>query len=663
MSQFNTTELDFDAIKENIKSYFKNSDSEFRDWDYEGSGLNSLLDILAYNTHYNAMLAHMSMNESFLDSAQLRANVVSRAKLLGYTPRSKNAATAGIDFIVTPGTAADSNFTIPKYTKFTTTISGKKYFFLSDVVTADLETDPDTGIQSYRFDGLILTQSKYEGPVIDQYYVDAGSNQRFVISDDDVDTDTLVVKVYSNPNSSDYNVYTKFEEFVGEYGSESTIYFLEENVFGKYEIRFGNNVFGKSPSPNSLVELEYIACDGSEANGATSFEFNGWSEAIDPDKIGSVIIDQVSSFSSAGSDREDLPSIKFNAPLNFISQKRAVTPSDYYTLISQNIGGIESLVVWGGEDEVPEDLGYVYICAKPSGTEEFLTDAQKTLIYNYLANKGIVGLRHKIVDPEYTYLYFDIEYKYNPSLTSKSEASLNNDISFNVENFGKNNLNTFDGVFRHSNFVSMIDNTNKAIINTTARIRAYKIMDLLDEDDEHEDDSPKTNHIVSLDFGFKLDGVVDQSAPVIINRPTFTASNFSYDPNHPSHEFYIEDRPQSESDSPESLGQFERPVFLVDTKDSPGKEWEIGTINLETGLLTIDLIVNNKDELEPPTLDLTPDTASAKIEVHVVPRSNDVVAKKAKIVQIDPSKCTYNGEVDTAFSNRANIGYNTFDRE
>lgn len=637
MAQFNTTELDFDKIKTNLVDYFK-SDPTFKDWDFEGSGLTTLLNVLAYNTHYNAILSHMSMNESFLDSAQVRSNVVSRAKLLGYVPRSAGAATASIQMVVTPPEGVtDHIMTIPEYTRFKAVVDGKSYSFLSETQSATL-----TG-GVYTFSDIKLTQGLYK---VSNFIVDKMVSQRFTIPERNVDSSTIVVRVFPNPQSDESDTYGRFTDFVGDRNKDSQIYFLNEGTNGKYEVSFGNDVFGKSPSATSRIELSYIVSDGSVTNGASQFKFVSWSDNTYRPSSKKVIT--TNSPAQGGDIRESIEEIKYNAPISFVAQNRAVTASDYYALLIHEVKGIDSLSVWGGEDhDVPNllscsgqtfnlNLGHVFICCKPTGTGKILTTEKKSEITTFLEKKGIVGMKHDILDPEYTYLYFDINYKFNPQLTAKSRSTINNDINQEVKIYSDTILKSFDGVFRHSNFVSKIDKISTAILNTTARIRAYKEMALGPDLYPNHDPS---DYGLQVSFGFKIDGIPEQTASVF-KKAIFYKSETTW--------YQIVDYPNADSGNTLVIGENRRPLFI---KDGDTKLGEAGYVDLHTG----DVIFNLQSHI--------PSDPYAIIKVHVVPASNDIVAKRERIITIDETLNIYNGDIDTAYSGSGNVNYDTFDRE
>ena len=351
MAQFNTTDLDFDQIKTNLKNHFARTGSAFADFDFEGSGLSSLLDILAYNTHYNAVNAHMAMNESFLDSAQLRANVISRAKLLGYTPSSKKAPAATINLTLTrKATSTAAEYTLLRGTKFRTVVNDVTYIFqtVEDTTVGVTLSDDSPQVGTYVFNSLKIFQGTQRTV---EYTVDNSEFQKFIINYSNVDTSTLNVVVLGTPEDLTPDTYTKFTTFTS-IDSSSQIYFLNENGDGFFDVSFGDGVLGKKLSSLDIVRLNFLVTDGVDSNGATSFTYVSGADEI---VTGAATITLVTGGKAAGgSEKESMASVKFNAPLSFISQNRAITAEDFKTLITQNIASAGDVSVWGGEDnEVP----------------------------------------------------------------------------------------------------------------------------------------------------------------------------------------------------------------------------------------------------------------------------------------------------------------------
>ena len=622
MTQFNTTELDFDQIKANLKAHFTRADGPFNDWDFEGSGLSSLLDVLAYNTHYNAMNAHMAMNESFLDSAQLRANVISRAKLLGYTPRSKTAPVAQIDLFLKRRPAGDTDvttYTLPEGTKFTTEVNG---------VTFTYQTIEAAGPAAYDAvsDGFTFKDLKiYEGRKKKlSYTVSTNVFQKFLIPDADADTSTLKVKVFDDLNAITSRAHSLFNTFVGV-DSESEVYFLAENGDGLYDVTFGDGVLGKKLNPLNRVELNFLVTSGADSNGANLFTYAGGSNTVIDGS--SVITLKIKS--QTGSDRESITSIKHNAPLRFISQDRAVTSEDYKSLIAQNVPNVGNVAVWGGEDNEIVDYGKVYISVKPADTtQEKLTEAEKDNLLSYLNDKKIISIIPKLVDPDFLYIYFDLFFKYDSSKTTLTEDSIVNHVKEVVSSFNNSFLNNFDGLFRYSNFLSTIDNSLLAILNSVARVYLYKKLDIT-----------VVNGVTSntnINFGTQLDGKVDQTESVIES----------------SSWLYLSDQ-VSLIDEKIIGSSTDRNIYLATILPNGKKiriKDSVGTLNMETGLVSLENL---------------PANVNTTIEVRVRPASDDIVSKFNEILTIDLAKTRIIADLDSSRAGSVTSlkDYNTFSRD
>ena len=456
-TNLNITDLDFVDIKDNLKNYLKQQ-TVFNDYDFDGSGLNVLLDVLAYNTHYNAMAAHLALNEAFLDSAQIRGNAVSRARMLGYVPSSELSARATVNIVVDVSEEAGtipSSLTMPRGTKLSTTVGGVTYRY----VTLDSATTTKVG-DTFTFSNVAIAEGTYNSI---KYRIDNDIEiQKHQIPHKDVDTTSLRVRVQANEESSSYDLYTKFETLLQVDGT-SKVYHLQENSNGYYEIYFGDSVIGKKPSYNNIVTLDYVYTHGKDANGASTFSMvdniGGYSE---------IAVTTVLN-SSGGADQEALESIRYNAPLSYTSQNRAVTAQDYRSIINRNFTNISSINTWGGEDQAVPDYGRIYICVKPN-TADALTAAEKISITGtILKGKNVVSITPTIVDPNYSYLELDVFFKFNSNLTDRTSADLVSLVKDTIDDYSLNNLNKFDGLFRHSALLRSIDSSDPAILSSTVR--------------------------------------------------------------------------------------------------------------------------------------------------------------------------------------------------
>ena len=595
MRQLNVTELDFDQIKNNLKDYFRNKPGgAYSDWDFEGSGLSQLIDILAYNTHYNAIVAHNAMNESFIDSAQIRSNVVSRAKLLGYTPRSQTAAMAKLKLVFDSRVNSNlSTFTLYKGNSFTTQADGETFTYITrDDYTAVLD---DINLE-YVFDDVVV----YEGEMIEStFIVESGSkDQKFIIADNTIDLEHAAVNVYENAFSNAYETYSEFKSLSGV-APQSTVYFINENYDGNYEIKFGDDVFGKRPEPLSVIRIVYLSTTGAASNGSNVFK---WASPGDVSPTITTL-----SPSTNGSAKEDIESIRHNAPLSFVAQNRAVTSTDYRTLVSQMVNNVETISVWGGENSVPPQYGRVFISIKPYNAET-LTELDKTFLLRDLMEKRIIGIQPVIVDPEYTYLYLDVLLKYDTNRTSSSAGQIITKTENLLVDFNAKNLQKFDGVFRYSHLLSEIDGVDVSVINSFARVYLYRKATI------------QFGSLVTIPVDFKLQLYGDKTDP----DPLVRSDSWVYN----GVTLRLEDTYQNTSD--------DRRIVQAVTVGSDGVKRivkaDVGTVDLSTGLISIYNLPVNRDET---------------INIYVTPASNDVVSKRNNLLTIDIGKTIITPEVDT----------------
>ena len=609
-TNLNVTELDFADIKNNLKNFLKQQ-TEFNDYDFEGSGLNVLLDVLAYNTHYNALNAHYSLNESFLDSAQIRGNVVTRAKLLGYTPRSVLSPRATVNIVVTKPNSG----TIPtvleltKGTKLNTVVSGEEFQFV--VLNTQQATLSGT---TWTFNNVTLVEGTSREL---KYRVDNDiENQKFQLSDYDADTSTLRVRVQANEESTAFDVYTKFETLKGV-DSTSKVYYLQENPSGYYEVYFGDGVTGFKPTNNNIVTIDYVTTKGIESNGANLFTM--------VDDIGTFDNIAVSLVAAAagGAEEETMESIRFNAPLTFISQNRAVTADDYAAIIKKEFSNIDSISTWGGEDNDPPDYGRVYVCIKPL-LAETLTTAEKTSITGaILKGKNVVSITPQIVDPNFTYLELDVSFKYNPNLTDRSSVDLQSVVRDTITDYNFNNLNKFDGVFRHSQLTRNIDNSDPAILNTTVRPRMFQNI------------TPVNNALNNFSLSFS--SPFYQSG----NSTAFLISSSAFKINNVDH--FFGDEPIADSTKRNVI------VYKVVNEVNTTVIKSAGEIDVDKGTI----ILNN----------FTPD-AVTPIKITVLPNSLDLGPKRDQLISIDNSFVVITPEIDTiaVAGSAGSIDYTTTSR-
>jgi hypothetical protein len=461
------TELDFDTIKQNLKT-FLNQQSEFTDYDFEGSGLSVLLDILAYNTHYQAYYLNMVANEAFMDTALLRDSVVSHAKTLGYVPYSRKASRATINFTANSTSNTVSSVTIPKGFRFLSNdIDGVSYSF----VTLS-ETTVTKSNTSFSFINLPI----YEGQLVTYSYNHnqaTNPKQIFTLPDVGVDTTTISVTVQPSSTNTDISVYTLAAD-ASNTSTQSQVFYLQEGKKEQYEIYFGGGVIGQSLPDGAVVNITYLITNGDVANKANNFVATGTLTDSLNNSLSDFIIDPVSS-AAGGAERESVDNIKFAAPLQYTTQNRLVTFSDYEAYITKNYPSVDSVSVWGGEDETPPSFGVVYVALKPK-TNYYLSDAEKQRIIDEIIKpKAIVAVQTIIRDPEYLYLLISPTVTYNPNKTTLTETQLKTAIRNAVLLYKTTNLDKFDSQFILSKIQDAIDNVDtNSIIGSRVSVRVQK---------------------------------------------------------------------------------------------------------------------------------------------------------------------------------------------
>jgi hypothetical protein len=456
------SDLDFDQIKTNLKSYLKQQ-SQFQDYDFEGSGLNILLDILAYNTHYNSYYLNMVANESFMDTALLRDSVVSHAKTLGYTPYSVTSPVSKVNITVESGSTTPSTLTIPKGFAFNSNlIDNISYNF----VTLEEKTVTKANTSFY-FENLDI----YEGSLVSysfNYIKNSNPKSIFVLPNSNIDTSSISVTVTPNAGNTSSQVYNQVTEIL-DITSDSAVYFLQESKNGNYEIYFGDGVIGKKLTDGAIVTVNYLITNGENANAA-----DGFSPSSTIGGFSNITIDVVG-VAAGGSNRESVDSIKYSSSSQYATQNRLVTVNDYESYIKNKYPSIDSLSVWGGEDEVPPIYGKVLISLKPK-ENYFLSQAEKQRIITEIVDpKSIISVSAEIRDPEYLYILLNNEVKYDPKKTILSETQFITQIRNAIINFKEVYLNKFNAVFALSKMQEQINNVDiNSIIGSKILIKLQK---------------------------------------------------------------------------------------------------------------------------------------------------------------------------------------------
>jgi len=467
VDRLKVTELDFDTIKTNLKT-FLNQQSEFTDYDFEGSGLSVLIDLLAYNTHYNAYYLNMVANESFLDTALLRDSTVSHAKTLGYVPYSASSPVAIINFNVTASSNTAATLTIPAgFTFLSNQIDSKSYNFV--VLNDTTVTKSNT---TYSFENLEI----YEGQLVTySFSYNSASNpkQIFTLPDTNIDTDTIKVVVSPSAANTASSVYNNITDIL-DVAASSEVYFLQENRDGKYQIYFGNDIVGKSIADGSTVAVTYLLTNGTAANKANNFVATATLQDSLSVSQTNFTITPVSA-ASGGAERESVDNIKFSAAAQFSTQNRLVTFKDYESYILNNYPNIDSISVWGGETNDPPVYGKVFISMKPK-SNYYISEAEKQrIIDEIITPKAIVAVQSQILDPEYLYLIVENKVQYDPKKTTNSETSIKNSIRNAIISYRDRELNKFDSRFVLSKLQDDVDETDwNSIIGSETVVRVQK---------------------------------------------------------------------------------------------------------------------------------------------------------------------------------------------
>ena len=466
-----STELDFNAIKNNLKLFLAQKD-QFSDYNFEASGLSNLLDVLAYNTHYNALLANFALNESYLSTAQLRSSLVGLASGLGYVVGSRNASFAVVRMYVEYPTDGPSSVSMPKGTSFTTTVGEKTYTFKTrDVLTA---TNDGNGIYYFALDGNTNVQI-YEGQSRTKTFI-AGppeENDSYVIPESRLDLDTVQVRVYADPSTLAYDTYTNLNTTTS-ITEESKIFVVKETPNGFYEVTFSNGSrLGVSPDNGNKIEILYDVVAGPDANGARTFE----PESTLTDTAGNskTINVTTTTLSSGGSLKETIESIRKNAPYQYAAQNRAVTAQDYSALILREYGNVVSDVqTWGGEDNVPPQYGTVFTSLVFNTDDATVQQNTKDGIRDLFDTLSVVTFDVSFVDPVETFIEADVFFQFNPNLTSLNASSVENSVKSTMQSYFDANLGDFDQSFRRSNLLTDIDETDAAVLSSRAIIKMQK---------------------------------------------------------------------------------------------------------------------------------------------------------------------------------------------
>ena len=593
MAVKNVTELDFTSIRTNLKEFLQNQD-EFADYNFEASGISTLIDLLAYNTHYNAVLAHMVSNEAFLDSAVRRNSVVSIAKTMGYTPRSARSAKATLDLTITPpSTYTSTSLTLTKNKVFQASVNGVARNFIPDKDYTVAKTIVD-GVAAFRFTDVVLA----EGSRTTTSEIISSQNRSgpVVLENDGVDTTSITVTVQTSTTNSASENFTLAEDTLNV-TSTSKVYYLEERTDGYYQINFGDGVLGKQLDVGNIVIVEYIACNGAEGNGARKFFM-----PTNVSGAGENVVGTTTAVSASGFNKETADSIRFNAPRFNAAKNRVITKGDYEAVIKQSNPNIKSVAAWGGEDNIPPIYGKVFISLQPNAGYT-ITQADKDTISNTtLEPKMPVGLVPEFVDPEFVHIGLNAVVTYDTKLTTLTTGSLGASVTSKIEDYFSTNLNELKKNFYHSRLQNDIAKLSDSIIGVNLEMRLIKkLTPTLGSSARYE---PKFNNKIM---------------PNAI-RSNFFIANL----NGSRSEVYLADKPNPDVTAPVYSGQG---VLQLKTKSKGVVVADnIGTVDYDTGVL--DIVSLNITEISGVANDelrvvSTPHESSRNISTDILVRTTE----------------------------------------
>tara|TARA_B100001248_G_scaffold22416_1_gene14955 strand:+ start:734 stop:2608 length:1875 start_codon:yes stop_codon:yes gene_type:complete len=608
-SALNVTDLDFDDISQNLKSYLKGQDS-LKDYDFEGSTLSMLIDLLAYSSHIGAVNTNIAASELFLDSAQMRKNVVSRAKDLGFTPASETASTAIIDLTMNnvrnpDGTYPSANeMAIPAGTRFSTMYDGKAYNFVCSAGVTPLSNS-----KSFTYQGVNLKQGTNASDIF--VYDRQIANPKFVLSQGRIDRTALTVSVNSGGVSTAYALASDISNIL----STSQVYFTQENEDGFTEVYFGDGSIGAELNDGDIITVQYTIVDITHANGANTFTLT---DAINGFSDSTVV---VTSPAQGGAEKESVESIKFKATKFYSSQNRLVTLNDYKAKVSEYYPNADAVAVWGGEDNDPPTYGKVFVAIKPLNSD-YLSDTEKTLVKQNLNKLNMITVRPEIVDAEIIKIMITTVFKYNEKLTDLTSGELETLVKNTIIQYDADNLNNFDSIFRHSNLLKTIDESDSSILSniSNVRLKLKKKILLLGQ-----------NAGITVDFGNPL---YNPHSGHNAGAGGITATTGFYISGDTTNIMYFDD---------DGSGKIRRYYLSGSTRIY--QDNEAGTITYGTGKISINSLNITSTVNSDNTIDFT-----------LIPNSNDVIAKRGSLIDISSADIKVTSELDTVASGESSAG-------
>lgn len=589
-SSLNLSSLDFDTLKSNFKEFLK-SQSAFKDYNFDGSNINVLLDVMSYNSYLNSFYLNMVASEMFLDSAQKMDSVISHAKELNYTPRSAHCAVANVTFTVEASGFTSNKLTIPKGTRFTGFNSNGTYTFVTDLSQSFVSSN-----NTYLVENIQINEGTYFS---DSFVLDYDiENQRFILSNENIDTTSLSVYVTENGVNTEYT----FATTLFGLSDISTVYFIQAVEGGRYEIRFGDGLFGKKPINGASIKVDYIVTNGSDGNGVENFVL---SDNLGPGNGGEATASEITVITNSieGANQESIENIRFNAPRYFATQQRAVSIDDYYSLVRSKFGGaVDDVIIYGGQDLEPKLYGRVIVSVKPTASVT-ASSLLKNDIVNYLQDFIALPNRVVVTDPDYFYIDVTTTVQFNSKLTTKYSTEVKSLILDGIIGFSRDHLEKFGNDFRYSRFVTHIDTLDESITSNDTRVKIVKRL------------TPKLLFATSYDVRFnnaaEQEGYYNGIA--YPDERVLASTGFSYvdDQDNIYPNCYLED---------DALGNVIVYTYLKGVKTVLNST--IGKINYETGMVAL--------------TNLKTSYYDGYIELSLTTRNRDIIASKNMVLLIDP---------------------------
>lgn len=583
---FKTGSIDFDDILADFRRYLQYQ-NEFTNYDLYGSAMSVLMNVLAYNTHYNAVYDNMALNESFLDSAVKRSSVVSHASLIGYTPRSVRAPEATITVrVVNTSPDAPDALTLAKNTPFVTQVEGETYRFY----TGSSKTAVRNGT-TYTFEDVSIKEGTY---VTETYTYQGNTFEAFTLKNDNVDTTTIRVSVRENELSSISEVYSLADNILN-LTDESKVYFLNQSPEGYYQIQFGTGMLGHALDIGNVVEIEYLTTHGSTCNGANVFTYGGTA------LVNNTVYVTTTQSAVNGADAEDTESIRLIAPRAYATQNRAITAEDYETIVKQYWANTRSVKAWGGQDELPPQYGKVFVSVIPKDGLTLRDSEKEYILENILNPRKSLTTTVEMVDADYLRISINCTVYFNDNETTLTETDIETAVQNTILTYNENNLGDFNSVLRYSQLTTEIDDTDPSITNNITRIMLIGTLD------------PQLG--IQNSYTIRINNPIYQN----VSPSESVISSGFYCTDVPNQICYIDDEPVSES----------LRLFYKNTANEKVVVRNVGSVDYAEGILTI-------NDLNITAL------AENELNFTINPSSNDVACSRSQFAIIDPLYLTVN---------------------